>query len=60
MCHPKVPNDKGFISKAYERFLELPVPLVIAVLWFVAVALIGLCALAFYLLWSLLQPTAGA
>jgi len=60
MCRPKVPDDKGFVSKAYERFLESPVPLVIAVLWLMGVALIGLCALAFYLLWSLLQPTAGA
>jgi hypothetical protein len=54
-----VPHNKGFISKAYERFLELPVPLVLAVLWFVGVALIGSCVMAFYLLWLLLQATAG-
>jgi hypothetical protein len=46
--------DKGFIDKAYRRFLRLPVPVVLAVCWLVGTALIGLGALALYLLWLLL------
>ena len=35
----------------YQRFLELPVPLVLLTLWLVGVALIGfLCALPLFLL----------
>ena len=37
---------------AYERFLELPVPMVLAVLWLAGAAIISLGGLAFYLsLW---------
>ena len=42
------------MERAYERFLELPVPLVLVVLWFVGAALLGVCALALYLYVSLL------
>ena len=56
---PQIPKGKGFISKAYEWFLELPVPLVSTVLWFVGIVLIGSCVLALYVLWSLLQAIAG-
>jgi hypothetical protein len=38
----------------YERFVELPVSLVLVVLWFVGAALLGACALALYLYVSLL------
>ena len=45
----------------YQRFLELPVPVVLLTLWLVGVALIGLCALALYqLFWALLETLAGA
>jgi hypothetical protein len=45
----------------YQRFLELPVPVVLLTLWLVGVALIGLCALPLYqLFWALLETLAGA
>jgi len=51
---PRIPPVKEYVRKAYERLLWLPVPLVLAVLWLVRVALVSLCLLALYLLWSLL------
>ena len=42
----------------YEWFLELPVPVVLAVIWLVGAALIGLCGAALYFLWVLLQALA--
>ena len=43
------------LERGYERFLELPVPLVLVVLWFAGLALLGVCALALYLYVSLLM-----
>ncbi len=39
---------------AYERFLELPVAVVLSVLWLVGVVLEGICVLALFLMasWS--------
>ncbi len=51
---PQIPNSKDF-SRAYQRFLDLPVLVVLAVCWLVGTALIGLGASALYLLWWLLQ-----
>jgi hypothetical protein len=46
---------------AYGRFLELPVPMVLAILWLAGAAIISLGGLAFYLsLWSSLWWVAGA
>ncbi len=46
---------------AYWRFLELPVPMVLAILWLAGAAIISLGGLAFYLsLWSSLWWVAGA
>ncbi len=42
------------IDQAYGLFLELPVALVLAVLWLLGAVLLGACALALYLLVSLL------
>ena len=47
----KTPFDKRFVGKAYNRFLELPVTLVLAVFWFLGATLIGLCLLALYMLY---------
>ena len=47
-------GQDGVLVRAYERFLELPVALVLAVMWLAGVALLGSCALAVYLLGSLL------
>ena len=43
----------------YERFLELPVRSVVASLWLMGVALIGLGVLVLYSLWSSLLTAAG-
>ncbi len=42
------------LERAYERFLELPVPVILAVLWLVGMVLLGSCVLAFYLYGSAL------
>jgi hypothetical protein len=36
-------------TDAYARFLELPRASVVAVMWLIGVALLGMCGLAFYL-----------
>jgi hypothetical protein len=47
--------SQGAIGQLYERFLGLPVLVVLLVaLWVVGWALWGLCALASYLLWGVL------
>jgi hypothetical protein len=48
------PKHGSLLGRVYERFLELPVPVVLAVLWLAGVALIGLCGVALYFLWLLL------
>ena len=42
------------IGQLYERFLGLPVPVVLGALWVVGGALLGLCALVPCLLWAAL------
>ena len=37
------------MGRAYPRFLELPVALVLGVMWFLGVALMGSCAFLLYL-----------
>jgi hypothetical protein len=44
-------NRKGRLERAYEGFFAAPVPIVLAVLWIVGVALISVCGVALYLLW---------
>jgi len=44
-----LPQD-GFIGVAYERFLEMPVAVVLAVLWVLGMALLGSCVLTLYVL----------
>lgn len=36
------------LDRAYERFLELPVPVVLAVLWVAGAALEAACVVALY------------
>jgi hypothetical protein len=50
---------KDRIVRAYEWFLELPVAIVFAVLWFAGLGLLGLCALALYSCWVLLRMVAA-
>jgi hypothetical protein len=42
------------IGRTYERFLQLPVPLVLVVLWLAGLAVLSSLALVFYLYVSLL------
>ena len=44
----KRPRVKYAIGRAYERFLELPVPLVLVVLWFAGVVILGSLGLILY------------
>ena len=46
--------SQGAIGWIYERFLGLPVLVVLVVLWLVGGALLSLCALASYSLWGVL------
>ncbi len=48
------------IGLAYERFLELPVPVVLLVMWVVGVALLGACALLVYVAMSALAGMVAA
>jgi hypothetical protein len=59
--HNASPSD-GFIgAAAYERFLEMPVAVVLAVLWLAGMALLSSCVLMLYVLGtSLARVVAGA
>lgn len=46
---------KNRIVRVYEWFLELPVAMVLVVLWFAGLGILGLCALALYVCWVLVR-----
>ena len=50
---------KGRIVRAYEWFLELPVAVVLVVLWLAGMGLVGFCVLVLYLCWLLLRAVVG-
>jgi hypothetical protein len=52
--HPVAETSDGFLGIAYERFLGMPVPLVLSVLWLGGLALLGSCVLMLYTLATLL------
>jgi hypothetical protein len=52
------PSSVG-VGRAYERFLELPVPVVLLVTWVVGTALLGACALLAYTVISALAGMVG-
>jgi hypothetical protein len=43
------------LVQVYEWFLELPVPIVLAVMWLAGAALMGLCGLTLYFFWLSLR-----
>ena len=49
----------GRVERACERFLELPVPIVLGLLWLAGAVPMGLCAVALYSLWLVLLTVAG-
>jgi len=52
-------KQPGIIERSYESFLELPVPVVLALLWLAGIVLLGLCAAALYSYWLLLLQAAA-
>ncbi len=63
-CHMESTSKHNSpLGRANEWFLELPVPIVLAVVWLAGVALIGVCGLGLYLslyyVWLSLQTVAG-
>ena len=52
--HPVAETSGGFLGLAYERFLGMPVPLVLSVLWLGGLVLLGSCVLMLYALATVL------
>ena len=52
-CHPVAEASGGSLGIIYERFLGMPVPVVLSVLWLGGMALLGSCVLALYALATL-------
>ena len=52
--HPASEASGGSLGIAYERFLGMPVPVVLGVLWLGGLALLGSCVLMLYALATLL------
>jgi hypothetical protein len=50
----------GKIGRTYERILELPVAVVLKILWLAGAASIGVVVAALYLYWLALWAAAGA
>lgn len=47
-------QKKRWIQRAYEKFLRLPVPVVLIVLWLAGFVVLSLCVLLLYLYGSAL------
>ena len=45
-------------ARVWEWFWELPVPIVLAIMWLAGVALISVCVLVLYSFWLSLQAVA--
>ena len=54
LYRPVTEASDGLLGIAYERFLEMPVTVVLVVLWVGGVALLGSCVLMLYALATLL------
>ena len=52
-------KEKGKTERIYERFLELPVPVVLVTLWLMGVVLVSLITIVLYLFWASLRLVAG-
>ena len=50
---------KSRLVRAYEWFMELPVVIVLVVMWVAGVGLVSFCALVLYLCWILLRTVVG-
>jgi hypothetical protein len=47
-------KQESRLERTYERFLELPGPAVLVMLWLLRIILMGICAAALYSLWAML------
>ena len=47
-------SSESRLERTYERFLELPGPAVLGILWLLGIIPMGLCAAALYSLWAML------
>ena len=45
------PKHDPPLTRVYKRFLELPVPVVLALMWLAGAALLSVCGLVLYHLW---------
>jgi hypothetical protein len=52
-CHPGAEASGGSLGIIYERFLGMPVAVVLSVLWLGGMALLGSCVLMLYALATL-------
>ncbi len=50
----------GFLGVTYERFWQMPIPVVLTVLWLIGMALLSSCVLTLYTLGTLLVSMVGA
>ncbi len=60
LLRQSAPKHDPPLAWVYERFFELPVPVILAVMWLAGAALIGACVLLLYYFWLLMQALAGA
>jgi hypothetical protein len=56
---PEAKKHQGRLSRSYEWFLELPVPVVLGTMWLAGVGLISVGVLVLYLLWLALERALG-
>jgi hypothetical protein len=54
------PVRDSVVGTTYARFLELPVPLVLSVLWLLGAALLGAAAIGVYSAWTWLPAALAA
>jgi hypothetical protein len=50
---------QGRLTRSYEWFLELPVPIVLGAMWLAGVGLMSVGVLMLYVVWSTLQGVVG-
>ena len=56
---PEEKKRQGRLTRSYEWFLELPVPIVLGAMWLAGVGLMSVGVLLLYVVWSTLQGVVG-
>jgi hypothetical protein len=52
---PEEKKHQGRLTRSYEWFLELPIPIVLGAMWLAGVGLMSVGVLLLYVVWSALQ-----